>query len=62
MPDKMAILLILLVMLLSPRPNADAKWDVAPTVKESIFDKKQDKGPVLHPLRQKPFMKRMYKA
>lgn len=62
MPDKIAILLILLVLLLSPRPHDNAKWDVAPSFKESIFDKKQDKGPVFNPLREKPYMKRMYKA
>lgn len=62
MPDKVAILLILLFLLLSPRPHDDAKWDVTPVFKESIFDKKQDKGPVYNPLREKPYMKRMFKA
>jgi len=62
MHGKIAILLILLIFLLSPRPHNDAKWDIMPTFKESIFDKKQDKGPVYNPLREKPYMKRMFKA
>lgn len=62
MPDKIAILLIILVLLLAPRPHDNAKWDQIPAYKESIFDKRQDKGPVYNPLREKPYMKRMYKA
>lgn len=60
MPDKIAILLIILVLLLSPHPHDDAKGDTVLGSKESIFDKKHDKGPVFNPLREKPFMKRMY--
>jgi hypothetical protein len=62
MQHRVAILLILLVLCLSPRFHNDAKWDQTPVSKESIFDKKLDKGPVYNPLREKPFMKRMYKT
>ncbi len=57
-----AILLIILGFWAFQTVDAKPINSPAKAATESKYDKKQDRGPVYHPLREKPFSKKSLKA
>ncbi|MFZ3229182.1 MAG: hypothetical protein WA160_03170 [Pseudobdellovibrio sp.] len=62
MPKIVPILLIILFFSGSSELSHGVDNTQSLVLKETVLDKKQDKGPVYNPLRVKPYTKRMYKS
>ena len=56
------ILLIILGFLAFTTVNVEPFDKPVESATESKYDKKQDRGPVYHPLREKPYSKKTLKA